>query len=90
MKRALVKIFTIILFAQIFSASSRNESGQIVFNDFPENSLHNIKRTFLGKRKRGYSQYKGWILLSWSEENNARKKYNEGKIDGSEKKYNDK
>lgn len=49
-----------------------------------------IKRTFLGKRKRGYSQYKGWVLLSWSEENNARKKYNEGKKDESKQKYNDK
>lgn len=55
MKRTLVKIFTIILFAQIFSASSRNESGQIVFNDFPENSLYNIKRTSLPDGTKAYS-----------------------------------
>ena len=34
--------------------------------------IRDIKRTFLGKRKRGSFQYKGWTLLSWSEENKAR------------------
>lgn len=55
MKRTLAKIFVIILFAQIFSASSRHETGQIIFNDFPENSLHNIKKTVLPDGTKGYS-----------------------------------
>lgn len=32
----------------------------------------NIKRSKLGKKKRGAYQYKGWKLLDWSEDNKAR------------------
>lgn len=34
--------------------------------------IRDIKRTLLGKKKRGNYQYKGWRLLYWCEENNAR------------------
>lgn len=37
------------------------------------NGIRDIKRTLQGKKKRGCYQYKGWTLLSWSEENKARK-----------------
>lgn len=36
--------------------------------------IRNIKRTLLGKKKRGSYQYRGWTLLDWSEENSARNK----------------
>jgi len=55
MKRAAVKFFAIIIFSQILSASSRHESGQIVFNDFPEKSLHNIKSIILPDSTKAYS-----------------------------------
>lgn len=34
--------------------------------------IRDIKRTMLGKKKRGACQYKGWTLISWNEENKAR------------------
>lgn len=34
--------------------------------------IRDIKRSEQGKKKRGSSQYKGWLLLSWSEENESR------------------
>ena len=30
--------------------------------------IRDIKRTYLGKKKRGSSQYKGWILIEWKDE----------------------
>ena len=36
--------------------------------------MRDIKRSEQGKKKRGSLQYKGWLLLSWSEENEARKR----------------
>lgn len=34
--------------------------------------IRDIKRTVQGKAKRGSTQYKGWTLLEWSEDNKAR------------------
>lgn len=36
--------------------------------------IRKIKMTLQGKRKRGCYQYKGWMLIDWSEENKARTK----------------
>ncbi len=55
MKRSLSKIVIIFLFAQLLSASSRHESGEIVFSDFSDKSLHNVKRILLPDGNRAYS-----------------------------------
>lgn len=34
--------------------------------------IRDIKRTIQGKKERGSTQYKGWTLLEWSEDNKAR------------------
>lgn len=55
MKRSFFKFVIIFLFAQLLSASSRHESGEIVFSDFPDKSLHNIKRILLPDGNRAYT-----------------------------------